>query len=158
MRLKEKETTQKRIVGLSRIPFILGFLIPGFDYRFQWSDVPVLVVIIGNIMVFLGYWIVFLVFRENSYTSRIVEVEKGQKVITSGPYALVRHPMYTGIILMYLFTPVALGSWWALLIFGFTPLVLILRIFNEEELLKRELPGYKEYCQKVHYRLLPYIW
>ena len=158
LRLREKEPKQKRIVGLSRIPFILGFLIPGFDYRFNWSEVPMLVVITANILVFLGYWLVFLVFRENSYTSRIVEVEKNQTVITTGPYSVVRHPMYTGIILMYLFTPIALGSWWALLIFGFTPVVLILRIFNEEELLKRDLAGYNEYCQKVRYRLMPYVW
>lgn len=106
----------------------------------------------------MGQWIVFLVFRENSYTSRIVEVEKGQRVISTGPYSVIRHPMYTGIILMYLFTPIALGSWWGLLVFAFTPLVLILRIFNEEELLRKELPGYKEYCQRVHYRLIPYVW
>ena len=158
MRLKEKETKQKLIVGISRIPFILGYLIPGLDYRFNWSDISPALVIIANIIVFIGYWLVFLVFRENSYTSRIVEVEKGQRVITTGPYAVVRHPMYSGIILMYLFTPIALGSWWALLIFGFTPLVLILRIFNEEEVLKRDLEGYKEYCQKVRYRLFPYVW
>ncbi len=158
MRVKEKETKQKLIVGISRIPFILGFIIPGLDFRFNWSEISPTIVITADIIVFLGYWLVFLVFRENSYTSRIVEVEKGQRVITTGPYAVVRHPMYTGIILMYLFTPIALGSWWALLIFGFTPVVLILRIFNEEELLKKDLTGYKEYCQKVRYRLIPYVW
>lgn len=158
LRLKEKETKQQRIIALSRIPFILGFLIPGFDFRFNWSDISPAIVISANIIVFVGYWIVFLVFRENSYTSRIVEVEKGQRVISTGPYSVIRHPMYSGIILMYLFTPVALGSWWGLLVFAFTPLVLILRIFNEEELLRKELPGYKEYCQRVHYRLIPYVW
>ena len=158
MRVKEKETKQKLIVGISRIPFILGFIIPGLDFRFNWSEISPTIVITADIIVLLGYWLVFLVFRENSYTSRIVEVEKGQRVITTGPYAVVRHPMYTGIILMYLFTPIALGSWWALLIFGFTPVVLILRIFNEEELLKKDLTGYKEYCQKVRYRLMPYVW
>ena len=158
MRLKEKETTQKRIVGISRIPFILGFLIPGFDYRFNWSDISPFLVIIANLMVFIGYWLVFLAFRENSYTSRIVEVEKNQHVITTGPYSIVRNPMYSGIILMYLFTPIALGSWWGLLVFVFTPLVLVLRIFNEEKLLLRELPGYTEYCKKVRYRLMPYFW
>ena len=158
LKLKEKEEKQKIIVRLFRLPFILCFLIPGFDYRFNWSEVPPILVAIGNIMVFLGYLWVFLVFRENSYTSRIVEVEKEQKVISTGPYSVVRHPMYLGIIVMYLFTPLALGSWWALIVFMFLPLVLIFRIFNEEEVLQRDLTGYKEYCQKTHYRLIPYIW
>jgi protein-S-isoprenylcysteine O-methyltransferase Ste14 len=158
LRLKEKEEKQKIIVRLFRLPFILCFLIPGFDYRFNWSEVPPILVVIGNIMVFLGYLWVFLVFKENSYASRIVEVEKEQKVISTGPYSVVRHPMYLGIIVMYLFTPLALGSWWALVVFIFLPLVLIFRIFNEEEVLLRDLPGYKEYCQKTRYRLIPYIW
>jgi protein-S-isoprenylcysteine O-methyltransferase Ste14 len=158
LKLKEKEEKQKNIVRLFRLPFILCFLIPGFDYRFNWSEVSPILVVIANIMVFLGYLWVFFVFRENSYTSRIVEVEKEQKVIFTGPYSVVRHPMYLGIIVMYLFTPLALGSWWALIVFAFLPLVLIFRIFNEEEVLLRDLPGYKEYCKKTRYRLIPYIW
>jgi protein-S-isoprenylcysteine O-methyltransferase Ste14 len=109
-------------------------------------------------MVFLGYFLVFLVFRENTFTSRIVEVEKDQKVISTGPYAIVRHPMYTGTILMFLFTPFALGSWWALSVFIFLPVILIFRILNEESILLKDLPGYKEYYQKIRYRLIPYIW
>lgn len=158
MRLKEKEEKQKLLVRLSRFPLILGFLLPGFDYRFGWSHVPDLIVITANILVFLGYIIIFLVFRENTYASRIVEVEKDQKVITTGLYSLVRHPMYTGFILMFLCTPLALGSWWALTLFIFWPVMIVIRIFNEEELLQKKLPGYTEYCQKVKYRLLPYIW
>jgi protein-S-isoprenylcysteine O-methyltransferase Ste14 len=158
MRLKEKEEKQKIIVRLSRLPFIIGFLIPGFDFRYDWSHVSVPVAAVANIIVFLGYFMVFLVFRENTYTSRIVEVEKDQQVITTGPYSIVRHPMYTGMILMFLATPLALGSWWALLAFIFWPVVLITRIFNEEAVLHKELPGYTEYCQKVRYRLVPYIW
>jgi len=158
MKMKEKEEKQKLIVRLFRLPFLLGFLIPGFDYRFNWSEVPTVLVIIANGMVFIGYLMVFLVFRENTYTSRIVEVEKDQKVISTGPYAIVRHPMYTGSILMFLFTPLALGSWWAFIVFAFLPVVLIFRIFDEERVLLKELSGYPEYCQKVRYRLIPHIW
>ena len=158
MRLEEKEERQKIIIRLFRLPFILGYLIPGFDFRFNWSEVPTVVVVIANLLVFLGYFFVFLVFRENSYASRIVEVEKGQKVITTGPYSFVRHPMYSGTIIMFLFTPLALGSWWALIVFMFLPLVLIIRIYNEESILLKELPGYEAYCQKTRYRLIPYIW
>jgi protein-S-isoprenylcysteine O-methyltransferase Ste14 len=158
LRLKEKEEKQKKIVRLFRLPFILGYLIPGFDYRFDWSEVPAILVVISNVMVFLGYLWVYFVFRENSFTSRIVEVEEGQKVISTGPYAVVRHPMYLGIIIMFLFTPLALGSWWALAIFAFIPVILIIRIFNEESVLRKNLPGYMDYCEKTHYRLIPFIW
>lgn len=158
LRLKEKEEKQKIIVRLFRLPFILGFLLPGFDYRFNWSEVSPVLVVISNIMVFLSYFLVFLVFRENSYTSRIVEVENGQKVISTGPYSIVRHPMYLGISIMYLFSPLALGSWWTLLVFIFMPIVLIYRIFDEERVLLNNLPGYEEYCQKTRYRLIPFIW
>lgn len=158
LRLEEKEEKQKIIVRLFRLPFILGFLIPGFDYRYNWSEISTILVIISNVMVFLGYLWVFLVFRENSYTSRIVEVEKDQKVISTGPYSIIRHPMYLGMSIMFLFTPLALGSWWALTVFIFLPVVLIYRIFNEESVLQKNLPGYKEYCQKTRYRLIPFIW
>jgi len=158
MKLKEKEKRQKLIVKIFRLPFIIGFLIPAIDYRFNWSEVSPVIVVLANVMVFLGYYIVFLVFKENTYTSRIVEVEKDQKVISTGLYAIVRHPMYTGSILMFLFTPLALGSWWALIVFIFLPIILIIRIYNEESVLLRDLSGYKEYCEKVRYRLIPYIW
>ena len=158
LRTDEKEDKQKLLVRLFRIPSILGFLIPGLDYRYQWSEVPFGFVIFSDIMVMLGYFLVYLVFRENSYTSRIVEVEKDQTVITTGPYNYVRHPMYTGMIILFLFISPALGSWWAMIAFVLVPVTLIFRIYNEESVLHDKLPGYKEYCEKVRYRLVPYIW
>ena len=158
MRIREKEEKQKTIQILGIIIFFIGFIIPGLDYRYHWSNVPVYLVIAANAIVLSGYIFVFLVLRENSYASRIIEVEKGQQVITTGPYAIVRHPMYMGILVMYLFTPLALGSYWAIIFF--LPLIplLVSRLLNEEEMLLRELPGYEEYCQKTRYHLIPFIW
>jgi protein-S-isoprenylcysteine O-methyltransferase Ste14 len=158
MRMREKESTQKKIVKFSTIFFLLAFILPGFDFRWGWSHVPIVLVVFSELLVLLGYFLVFLVFKENSFTSRIVEVEQDQKVISSGPYAIVRHPMYSGVIMMYFFTPLALGSWWALIPASFIIPTLVLRILNEELLLTRELPGYKEYTQKVKFRLMPGIW
>ena len=158
MRMREKEAEQKLIVKLAYIPFLLAFLLPGFDKRFEWSSIPIAVVILSDIVVLLGYGTVFLVFRENRYASRIIEVEQEQKIISSGPYAVVRHPMYLGELLMYIFSPLALGSYWAMI-----PAILILpvfvaRIWNEESVLARDLKGYREYLQKTKYRLIPGIW
>ncbi|MDD1659665.1 MAG: isoprenylcysteine carboxylmethyltransferase family protein [Methanomicrobiales archaeon] len=158
MRIQEKEDPQKRIVAASAIIFLAGFLIPGLDYRFGWSEVPVPLVLAANAVVFLGDYFVFLVFQENRYASRVVEVEAGQRVISTGPYALVRHPMYLGETVMFLATPIALGSWWALPVFLLLPVFLVFRIRNEEKVLVRELPGYAEYCRKTRYRLIPHIW
>ncbi len=158
MRIREKESAQKRIISASGILFLVGFLIPGFDHRFGWSDVPVLGVLGADILVILGYSLVFLVFLRNPFASRVIEVEPGQKVISTGPYALVRHPMYLGTSIMWLATPVALGSYWALPVFLVLPLILVYRIRNEEEVLLRELPGYGEYTEMVRYRLIPGIW
>jgi len=159
LRYKEKEASQKKVIRLSWIVFFIALLVPGLDFRFGWSGVPAWLVILADIFVFLGYAIIFLVFKENSYASRIVEVEKGQKVISTGPYSMVRHPMYLGTIMMYLFMPIALGSYVALLIFA--PMIfgiLFFRIRDEEKLLLKELNGYKAYCRKVKYRLVPGVW
>ncbi len=158
MRFKEKEAQQKKIINLATLFFLIGFLMPGLDHRYGWSHVPAVIVILSDIMIVLGYLLIFLVFKENSYASRIVEVEKGQKVITTGPYSVIRHPMYAGVILMYIFTPLALGSFWALVFFVPVIPTVILRTLNEEAVLSRGLKGYKEYMKKVRYRLIPYVW
>jgi protein-S-isoprenylcysteine O-methyltransferase Ste14 len=157
-KMKEHESEQKVIVALSGVIFLIGFIIPGLDYRFGWSDVPVAVVLAADGLVLLGWYIYFLTFRENTYAARVVEVEAGQKVIDTGPYAIVRHPMYLGVILIFLATPIALGSYWALIPFLPLPMLIILRIRNEEQVLCEELPGYVEYRQKTRYRLIPYVW
>lgn len=158
MKLKEKESEQKIIVKLALIPFLLAFILPGIDKRFGWSNVPIFVIVIAEIWVCIGYIFVVLVFKENRYASRIIEVEKGQKVIQSGPYRFVRHPMYLGSILMYIASPLALGSYWAMIPAAFIIPVLIARIINEEKVLTKELEGYSEYKQKTRYRLIPGIW
>ena len=158
IKMKEKEKEQKAIIMLSSVIFLVGFIIPGLDYRFHWSEVPTFLVIAADAFVLLGYLVFLLVLKENSYASRIIEVDKEQKVISSGPYTIVRHPMYLGIMLIFLSTPIALGSFWALIPFILLPILLVFRILNEEKILLKELAGYKEYCQKTHYRLIPYIW
>lgn len=158
MKTKEKEAKQQLVMKLGIILFVIGFLIPGLNHRFGWSDVPLELLVAADVCVLLGYLICFLAFRENSYAGRTIEVVKGQKVISTGPYAIIRHPLYFGALLMYLATPMALGSYWALPPFLLIVPVMLFRILNEEEVLRRGLPGYEEYCQKTRYRLLPYIW
>lgn len=158
MQFKEPEKAQKKIVRLSWIPILLEFILPGLDVRFGWSNLPPLFVIMGAVLVFTGYVIIILSFRENHYAARVVKVEEGQKVISTGPYALVRHPMYLGSMVLYLFSPLALGSYWALIPALFSIPVFIFRIRNEEEVLQRDLPGYDGYINKVHYHLIPGIW
>jgi len=158
LKMKEKEAEQSLIIKLSYIPFLIAFLLPGFDKRFGWSNVPAVVIIISDILVLLGYGIFFLVLKENPYASRIVEVEPEQTVITSGPYAKVRHPMYSGVLLLYIFSPLALGSYWAIIPTIFIIPVILARILSEEKILARDLKGYKEYMQKTRYRLIPGIW
>jgi protein-S-isoprenylcysteine O-methyltransferase Ste14 len=158
MRFREKEKTQKRVINFGVIWFLLAFLLPGLDFRFGWSDVPLWVVIGAAALTLLGYMMVFWVFRENRYASRVVEVAEGQQVIDSGPYAAVRHPMYIGSIVMYVFSPLVLGSWWAVIpALPIIP-VLVVRLLDEEKVLAQGLPGYEEYRQKVKYRLLPGVW
>jgi protein-S-isoprenylcysteine O-methyltransferase Ste14 len=157
-RTKEKEKVQKIIQIVFSLIFLSGFVIPGLDKRFGWSDIPIYIVLITDIIILLGYLLIFFVFRQNSYASRVVEVDKNQKVITTGLYSIVRHPMYIGFLIMYIPTPVALGSYWGLIPMATIPLAIVFRILNEEKVLSKDLPGYKEYCQKTRYRLIPLIW
>ena len=158
LRMKEKQKTQQMLQVLLFPLFLLAFIIPGFDYRLHWSNVPLLILIISFVFVLLSYLFIGLVFKTNSYASRIIEVEKGQKVISSGPYAVVRHPMYLGVLFFYLFSPVALGSYWALIPALIIIPTLIVRINGEEKELVQNLAGYKEYMLKTKYRILPRIW
>lgn len=158
MRIRETEARQKLVIKLALICYLFIFLLPGFDRRFGWSDVPVVAVVVADVLVLLGYGLFIIVLRANSYASRVIEVEKRQQVVTTGPYALIRHPMYAAIIVMYVFTPVALGSWWAMLPALLFFAVLIARIRNEERILLRELEGYSEFIERTRYRLIPGVW
>jgi len=138
--------------------FISIFVIPGLDYRLGWSSVPAWAIILADILVLAGYFTIVRVFKENSYASRIIEVNAGQKVIDTGLYALVRHPMYVGVALMYSVTPLALGSLWALIPGLLIIPILVIRILGEEKLLAKELDGYSAYMEKVKFRLIPGVW
>lgn len=159
MRYKEKESEQRSIIILSNAVSIAGLLAIGFDLRLHGLDqVSPPIVLAADAGVFLGYIFILWVFKENSYAARTIEVEKDQLVITSGPYSIVRHPMYAGFLVMILLTPIALGSWWAVPVFLLYIPILVWRILNEEKVLLRDLPGYYEYCSNMPYRLLPFIW
>jgi len=154
-----EKVKEQKLIQLINLPvFIAAFIIPGLDRRFGWSDVPVEVIIITDFFIFLGYLIIFSVFRENSYASRIIEIDREQKVISTGLYSIVRHPMYLGVLMMYLPTPLALGSYWGLIPMALLPVTLVFRILNEEKVLSEKLDGYKDYCMKTKYRLIPYLW
>jgi protein-S-isoprenylcysteine O-methyltransferase Ste14 len=154
----EKETSQRIIQTVASISFVIVIVFPAIDHRFGWSLVPAFVVAAGDAVVALGLLIVFFVFKENTFTSATIEVDAEQKVISTGPYALVRHPMYFGGLLMLLGMPLALGSWWGLFTVIPIALAIIWRLVDEEKFLAKNLPGYSEYRNKVRYRLLPFIW
>ncbi len=158
MKAREKERRQKTIIGLSSLVFIGIYLLPGLDRRYGWSSVPVIVVIAADIIILAGYGLFVRVLKENRYASRIVEVAEKQPVITTGPYAVVRHPMYVAVGIIYVLSPLALGSYWAMLPSLLVILVLVARITNEEKVLLAELAGYREYVRRVRYRLIPGIW
>jgi len=154
----EQERSQKIIQVLASIAFIAVIVVPALDHRFGWSVVPPSIVAAGDALVALGFYIVFLVFKENTFTSGTIEVVPDQKIITTGPYALVRHPMYIGAIIMLVGIPLALGSWWGLLAVALITAVIVWRLLDEERFLVEHLPGYSDYRTKVRYRLVPFIW
>lgn len=154
----EKEKSQKIIQTLTAAVGVILFLVPGFDFHWQWSSVPAALIVLGDISIVAGYVVIFLVFRENTYASSIVEVSESQKVISTGPYALVRHPMYVGVILIFLATPLALGSWWAFIPAIILSAMIAVRLIDEERFLAANLPGYDDYRRQVRYRLIPGVW
>jgi len=149
---------QKIISSLSIVGFLGVMVFCALDYRFGWSQVPPVVSVLGNVLVALGLFIDLLVFRENTFGASNIRVEQGQTVVSTGPYAIMRHPMYAGVLVMAVGVPLALGSWWGLLLIGLLMSVLVWRILDEERVLKTELPGYTEYTQRVRYRLVPHVW
>ena len=154
----ESQKNQKILHYLLSNALLVAVLLPVIDHRFAWSTVPPYVVAAGNLLVVLGFVIVILVFRENSFASAVVEISPGQKIVSTGPYALVRHPMYLGLLIALLGVPLALGSWWGLLTLIPITAVIVGRLLTEETFLVGNLPGYSEYRHRVRYRLLPFIW
>lgn len=156
--IAETRMAQKIIISLAFLSLIGVMVFSALSYRFGWSPVPAYVALLGDLLVALGLFVDLLVFRQNSYGGTSIEVVSEQKVISTGLYARVRHPMYGGVLIMVAGIPLALGTWWGLAIIALTLPILIWRILDEEEMLRKELPGYTEYMQKVRYRLVPYLW
>ena len=155
---KEKQSKQKLVIILSGIMFLAGFIVAGLGVRFKWYSLPKGVVFGATAIFLLAYLLYGEVIRENAYLSRIIEVQEGQKVIDTGLYSIVRHPMYSATIFLFLSIPLVLGSIYSFLIFLAYPFIISMRIKSEEEFLEKELDGYREYKQKVKYRLIPFVW
>lgn len=154
----EKEPAQKIIMTLVLVGFVLLIVLPGFDRRWHWSNVPAWLVVLANVLVVIGLLGTAVVLRQNRYAAATVRVEAGQPVVSTGLYGIVRHPMYSAALLLIVFTPLALGSYWTLLLV--IPLIAVLawRLLDEERVLKRDLPGYTDYCRQVRYHLVPGVW
>lgn len=155
---KEQESEQKQVIVMSALIFILGFVLAGLDFRFGWTQLPLAVVIAGMVLFLMAYVLYLEVMRENAYLSRTVEIQEGQKVIDTGLYGVVRHPMYMAVTILFLSMPLVLGSVIAILPFLGLPAVLVKRIKNEEQVLEAGLPGYREYEKKVAFRMIPFLW
>ena len=155
---KEKEKAQKGVVALSGLMFPAGFVISALDFRHGWSSVPLWLTVLSSLLFLIGYGLYAEVMRENTYLSRTVALQDGQKVITPGLYGIIRHPMYLATLFMFLPLPLILGSFWGLIPFALYPVIIVIRIFSEEKVLTEGLEGYSEYKNKVRYRLIPFIW
>ena len=155
---KEGRSAQSLVVKLSGLVFVAGFVVAGLDYRFGWSEVSAVVVAIAVAIFLLSYGLYGEVMRENVWLSRTIEVSEGQSVVSSGLYGLVRHPMYFATLLMFLSMPLVLGSWWSFAVLLLYVPIIVIRTLDEERLLRKELAGYEEYCQKVRWRILPFVW
>ena len=158
LEMKEREKEQKGVVALSGLLLVSSFIVAGLDYRLGWSHVSNLIVIIASVVLLVGYTLYAEVLRENVYLSRVVEVQEDQRVIDTGLYGIVRHPMYFAVALLYLAIPLVLGSWWALLVMSPCILLLAARIKNEEQVLHQGLNGYTDYTKRVRYRMIPWVW
>jgi protein-S-isoprenylcysteine O-methyltransferase Ste14 len=154
----EKELSQKIIQGLASIAFLATLIVPSLDHRFRWSSVPVPVTLAGDVLVLLGFLVIFRVFRANTFTSAVIEVAAEQRVIETGPYAIVRHPMYSGALVMFIGVPLALGSYVGLVAFVPFAAVIVWRLLDEERFLASHLAGYTAYRKKIPYRLVPRVW
>jgi len=158
LQAKEGENTQKAVVALSGLLFLAGFIIAGLDFRFGWSHMPLWIVITASVILLLSYALYAEVMRENAYLSRTIVVQENQKIVDTGLYGIVRHPMYAVTVWLFLAIPVVLGSWWSLLCFLPYIAVIAVRIHNEEKVLEAGLAGYREYKTRVKYRLIPFVW
>lgn len=158
LEMKEREKEQQHVVALSGLLLVASFIVAGLDHRFGWSHVSNAIVVIASAILLVGYALYVEVLRENVYLSRVVEVQEEQRVIDTGLYSIVRHPMYFAVTLLYLAIPLVLGSWWALLVMSPCILLLAARIKNEEQVLHQGLPGYTDYTKRVRYRMIPWIW
>ena len=155
---KEKESEQKIVVLLSGIMFSSGFILAGLNYRYQWTKMPISIIIIAAILLLLSYILYGEVLRENEFLFRTIKVQKKKKVVDTGLYKIVRHPMYSSTIILFLTIPLILGSIYSFIVFLIYPIIIVIRTNNEEKVLEKELTGYKEYKKKVKYKLIPYIW
>lgn len=158
LKSKEEATEQKQVVGLSALMFLAGFILAALDYRFQWTQLSDGIVLTASILLLFSYGMYMEVMRENAYLSRVIEVQENQTVIDTGLYGIIRHPMYSSTIILFLSIPLVLGSGIAFVLFLFYPALMVKRIRSEEQILEQGLDGYKEYKQKVRYRLIPFIW
>ena len=155
---KEKEREQDLVIKLSGLMFLVGFVLAGLDHRFGWSNLPMTVNYVGAGLFLTAYVLYAEVLRENRWLSRTIEVQEGQTVVSTGLYSIVRHPMYFATVILFLSMPLVLGSIPAFLVFLCYPAIIARRIRNEEQVLSRDLPGYREYCGRVRWRLIPFIW